>query len=61
MNWPNVFKNPGPVAPGRYCLAVCYCGTCPHWEPAPPINYRRRATQITPPRDLAWWEREPTD
>ena len=20
-------------APGRYCLAVCYCGRCPHYQP----------------------------
>jgi hypothetical protein len=23
----------GPPAPGRYCLARCYCGTCPHYVP----------------------------
>lgn len=23
----------GELAPGRYCLAVCYCGECPHYEP----------------------------
>lgn len=21
------------LAPGRYCLAVCYCGECPHYQP----------------------------
>lgn len=20
-------------APGRYCLRICYCGQCPHYEP----------------------------
>lgn len=23
----------GKLAPGRYCLAVCYCGQCPHYVP----------------------------
>jgi hypothetical protein len=23
----------GPPAPGRYCLARCYCGNCPHYVP----------------------------
>lgn len=27
------------LAPGRYCLAVCYCRLCPHWAPAPPPRY----------------------
>ena len=22
-----------PPAPGRYCLARCYCGDCPHYVP----------------------------
>jgi hypothetical protein len=22
-----------PLAPGRYCLARCYCGSCPHYVP----------------------------
>lgn len=61
MNWPNVYENPGPPAEGRYCLAVCYCGDCPHWKPAPPVNYQRRAERIPSPRQLEWWEREPPD
>jgi hypothetical protein len=23
----------GELAPGRYCLATCYCGQCPHYRP----------------------------
>jgi hypothetical protein len=23
----------GPPAPGRYCLARCYCGNCPQYKP----------------------------
>lgn len=57
MNWPNVRENPGPLAPGRYCLAVCYCGDCPHYEPLPPITRRRViATQNRPMRDAVWWD-----
>lgn len=29
------FRPWSPLAPGRYCLAVCYCGTCDHYTPAP--------------------------
>jgi hypothetical protein len=29
-------------APGRYCLAVCYCGHCPHWRP-----YRLTGAQVS--------------
>ena len=25
-------------APGRYCLAVCYCGDCAHYKPIPRGN-----------------------
>jgi len=29
-----------PPAPDRSCPpAVCYCGSCPWWTPAPPVNY----------------------
>ena len=31
------------TAVGRYCIqppGTCYCGACPHWEPAPPVNYK---------------------
>jgi hypothetical protein len=23
-------------APGRYCLRICYCGSCPQWQPPVP-------------------------
>lgn len=26
--------------PDRYCLRTCFCGSCPHWVPLQPINYR---------------------
>ena len=26
------------TAPNRYCLAVCYCSHCPHYEPLPPLR-----------------------
>lgn len=25
-------------APGGYCLAICYCGECPQYQPLPPIG-----------------------
>jgi hypothetical protein len=25
-------------APGRYCLAACYCGRCPQYVPLPPVS-----------------------
>lgn len=54
MLWPNARTNPGPRAPGRYCLAVCYCGDCPHYEPLPVI---RRAPVIKHPMpDAVWWD-----
>ncbi|RBY82697.1 hypothetical protein [Blastococcus sp. TF02A-26] len=29
-----------PAGSGRYCPpAVCWCGSCPWWAPAPPPNY----------------------
>jgi hypothetical protein len=54
MNWPNVHENPGPPAPGRYCLTVCYCGDCDHYEPIPPPRPRppRR------PHDADWWDEQ---
>lgn len=54
MSWPNARENPGPRAPGRYCLAVCYCGDCPHYEPLPEI--RRRPKPIRPPYEPVWWD-----
>ena len=44
------------LAPGRYCLATCYCGQCPHYEPI------KRPAAIAPaeaPRiNKTWTERE---
>jgi hypothetical protein len=29
-----------PTGTGRYCPpAICWCGSCPWWKPAPPVNY----------------------
>jgi hypothetical protein len=50
------------TAPGRYCLAVCYCGDCDHYVPIPPP----RGLDVAPkpkkkPKPSAWSERdEPT-
>jgi hypothetical protein len=30
------------LAPGRYCLATCYCGLCPHHVP-----YRLTGRQVS--------------
>ena len=30
------------MAPSRYCLRTCYCGTCPHWRP-----YRLSGAEIS--------------
>ena len=37
------------LAPGRYCLAICYCGHCPHYEPAPPVRW------VPPPPKRERW------
>lgn len=37
---PRVPLQLGP-APGRYCLATCYCGGCSHWQPIPPVDYSK--------------------
>lgn len=29
---------PNPTGTGPYCLAVCYCGGCPHYAPLPPYD-----------------------
>jgi len=45
------------TAPGRYCLAVCYCGECPHYKPLvrndepTPAAHRK-------PKVSAWDDRE---
>lgn len=47
---------PNPTGRGRYCPpALCWCGSCPHWTPAPPVNYGhaiarlQRAAAFLPP------------
>lgn len=31
---------PNPTGTGPYCPPrICWCGRCPWWRPAPPINY----------------------
>lgn len=58
MRWPNVSENPGPPAEGRYCLAVCYCRQCDHYQPLPePKAIRAAAAQIPrPPRTATRWD-----
>lgn len=35
-------------APGRYCLAVCYCGDCDHYVPVPkPRDIKPKAEKRT--------------
>ena len=51
------------TALGRYCLAVCYCGTCPHHVPYE-LTTAERAQLINvlshPPRKYtASWYRDP--
>lgn len=37
---PPAAERPNPTGTGRYCPpAICWCGTCSWWKPAPPINY----------------------
>ena len=36
-----------PPPPGRSCPpAVCYCGGCSWWRPAPPVNYAAAIAQL---------------
>lgn len=36
-----------PAGVGRYCApARCYCGHCPWWTPAPPVNYAAAITKL---------------
>jgi hypothetical protein len=58
MNWPNVHENPGPPAPGRYCLTVCYCGDCDHYEPIPPPRRRPATAARNRPTGDTWTTRE---
>lgn len=34
------------TAPGRYCLAICYCGECAHYVPI--VRHRDKTDQPTP-------------
>lgn len=50
-------------APGRYCLAVCYCGECPHYKPLRRTSERDDLDARTDPTTTssAWDDRaEPT-
>jgi hypothetical protein len=43
------------TAPGRYCLAVCYCGDCDHYKPIPPP----RGVDVAPkPVKTTWDDRK---
>lgn len=33
------------TAPGRYCLATCYCGHCEHYIELPPLQPRASKTR----------------
>ena len=47
-------------APGRYCLAVCYCGECSHYKPLMRTSDRADLgpSLTIPPRTNAWADRE---
>lgn len=47
-------------APGRYCLAVCYCGVCPHYKPLTRTSDRDDLgpSLTIPARNATWDERE---
>lgn len=47
-------------APGRYCLAVCYCGECPHYKRIVRTSDRDDLgpSLIVKPRPNAWADRE---
>jgi hypothetical protein len=50
-------------APGRYCLAVCYCGDCDHYKPIRRTSERDdlETYVTTKPTDSTWATRdEPT-
>lgn len=37
-----------PRGVGRYCAPLrCYCGNCPWWQPAPPVNYAAAIAKLT--------------
>lgn len=44
------------LAPGRYCLATCYCGECPHYKPLP--TPRRDVARADQRISKTWTERE---
>lgn len=48
---------PNPTGTGRYCLAVCYCGTCPHYVPLPSIGTLRPKQAPTSQRS-SWDDRD---
>ena len=43
-------------APGRYCLAVCYCGQCAHYVPIPPP--RDVEPKKAKPKRTSWDDRK---
>lgn len=45
------------LAPGRYCLATCYCGECPHYEPIKRPSARSSLAE-QPRISKTWTERE---
>lgn len=47
-------------APSRYCLAVCYCGDCPHYKPIRRTRDRDDIGDAPAPKttNSAWSERE---
>jgi hypothetical protein len=44
-----------PRGVGRYCPpAICWCGSCPWWRPAPPPNYAAAIGQLDRQKEKAW-------
>lgn len=39
-----------PAGVGRYCPpAICWCGHCPWWAPAPPVGYAAAIAKLADP------------
>lgn len=45
-------------APGRYCLATCYCGGCSHYVPLPGLRGVDTKTAGDAVQAASWADRE---
>ena len=44
-------------APGRYCLAVCYCGDCDHYQPIRRTQDRDDLAGVAASNDTTAWDK----